>query len=190
MRVVRQPQRIVRARLVVIGIAVAVLIGMGGSWLTGYRTSEFRGAGPIKDKGVFSYPRYQAPVGEFPFHREGTYEFRFSGVPAQKMALQLYVRGYSASNRADLESLTTKLSFEIRNASGAVVCSGHGTPATYAWRLASGLHEAAYWHPACADGRFARRAEYALSVSVQAPDPKTPKVELIAMLEGGGIELP
>jgi hypothetical protein len=162
-------------------------------WFMSYRASEFRGAGPMEDTGFFSYYRYHAPLGNFPFYREGTYEFRFSGLPSEKMVLQFYVTGYSDKNRSEIQSLKTLLTTEIKDSAGNTICTASGSPAPQneqGWTLMSSGSQAAYWHPLCAGQPFARRTEYYLRVTVQAPDPKTPKVEVRAMLEGGGNELP
>lgn len=162
-------------------------------WFQSYRASEFRGAGPMQDTGFFSYYRYHAPLGNFPFHSEGAYEFRFAGLPSEKMVLQFYVTGYSQKNRSQIESLKTWLTAEIKDAAGNTVCAASGSPKTLdeqGWTLMSSGSHAAYWHPLCAGRPFARGTEYSLRVTIQSPDPKTPKVELRAMLEGGGNELP
>ena len=177
-------------------LAVTIVAGALGSlayWLLSYRPSEFDGAGPMKDTGFFSYYRYHAPVGEFPFQAEGTYKFRFSGLPNEKMGLQFYVPGYTTKNRAELDSLKTVLAVEITDKSGKVICAASGSPAApmpTRWTLMSSPFEAAYWHQACAESQFGRRTEYSMRVTVKAPDPRTPQVQLRAMLEGGGNELP
>ncbi len=178
---------------IIAGIVVAIALGAGVYWLMAYRATEFRGAGPMRDTGFFSYYRYHAPLGEFPFHSEGTHQFRFAGLPNEKMVLQFYVPGYSTSNRAEIESLKTVLTAEITDQSGKLICTATGSPAAPVparWTLMSSPFEAAYWHDACADRPFARRTEYSLRVTVQNPEPRTPKVQLKAMLEGGGNELP
>ena len=178
---------------IVAGVVIAVVLGSAVYWLLAYRASQFRGGGPMIDTGFFSYYRYHAPLGEFPFNNEGTHQFQFTGLPTEKMVLQFYVPGYSDKNRAELESLKTVLTAEITDKSGNVVCAASGSPAApipARWTLMSSRFEAAYWHEACADRPFARRTEYSLRVTVLNLDPKTPKVQLRAMLEGGGNELP
>jgi hypothetical protein len=174
-------------------VVVAIAVGLAAYWFLGYRPSEFRGAGPMRDTGFFSYYRYHAPLGEFPFRAEGTYQFQFTGLPSEKMVLQFYVPGYSTKNRAEIESLKTVLATEITDKSGNVVCTANGSPATpipARWTLMSSPFEAAYWHEACANRPFIRHTEYSLRVTVQKLDPRTPNVQLRAILEGGGNELP
>jgi len=65
--------------------ALLVTLGFVAYWAVAYHTWEFRGAGPIKDTGLFSYYRYHAPLGEFPLAAKGSYTFRFSGLPREKM---------------------------------------------------------------------------------------------------------
>lgn len=173
------------------GLITAIVIAM--YWAIAYKPSEFRGAGPLQDDGFFSYYRYHAPVGEFPFNAEGAYQFPFSGLPSEEMVLMFYILGYNTKNRTDIEALTTVLSAEIVDASGRVICSASASPAMPSpntWTLMSGPFEAAYWHQDCVARQYSRRAAYSLRVKVQAPDPKSPKVTLRAMLEGGGNELP
>ena len=174
---------------------VGVLVAIAASvyWFLAYKPSEFRGAGPMQDNGFFSYYRYHAPLGEFAFHTEGTYQFSFSGLPSEKMVLMFYVPGFSTKNRGEIEALKTVLSAEIVDASGRIMCSASASPAMPSpnrWTLMSNPFKAAYWHHECADRQFSRQTEYSLRVKIQTPDPKTPKVTLKAMLEGGGNELP
>jgi hypothetical protein len=142
----------------------------------------------------FSFYRYHAPVGEFPFAIEGSYTFPFSGLPAEDMSLQFYVPGYTTSNRQAVETLSTELHATITDASGRVVCSAVGRPLGRRdddkWTLMSSLNEAALWHHACLKRQFSRNTDYTLRVAVRSVDPRTPYVTLKAMLEGGGIELP
>jgi hypothetical protein len=163
-------------------------------WLTRYDPATFKGAGPMKDNGYFAYYRYHAPIGEFPLAAAGTYSFKFSGLPNERMGLQLYVPGRTTSNRSELENLSTELTAVIADASGKTICSVKGTPAGHSeadkWTLMSSFMEAGYWHRGCLERPFSRRTNYTLRVTVANVDPKTPHVSLRAWLEGGGSELP
>lgn len=175
------------------GVLSAVALVAAAYWLMAYRPTEFRGTGEMRDTGFFSYYRYHAPIGEFPFQAEGTHQFRFAGLPNEKMVLQFYVPGYFTKNRGEIESLRTVLTAEITDQSGKVVCTASASPAGPApdrWTLMSNPYAAAYWHGACASQTFTRGTDYTLRVTISNPDPKTPKVHLKAMLEGGGNELP
>jgi len=184
----RRAGQILLICVVLIGAAVA------SYWLVSYHPTEFRGAGAMRDTGFFSYPRYHAPLGEVPLAAEGSYSFRFSGVPSETMWLQLYVPGYSFKDRDDLERVSTQISVRIADSAGNVVCQGSGQPSARdpndRWVLMSSHFEAAFWHNGCNKREFKRGREYSLDVSVKNVDPKSPKVVLKAMLEGGGNELP
>ena len=147
----------------------------------------------MTDRGLLSYYRYKAPLGTFPFNKEGTYAFKFSGLPNETMVLQLYVPGYSSKNRQDIEALRTAIGVDITDGSGVVICTAKGFPAgsdVDRWTLYSSPFDAAFWHEACRDRPFKRRSTYTIRVTVHDPDPRTPTVNLTAVLEGGGIELP
>jgi hypothetical protein len=163
-------------------------------WLASYHLFEFSGAGPMKDTGLLSHPRYHAPLGEVSFATEGSYTFRFSGVPSETMWLQFYMPGYSTANRENLEQLSTYISAMITDESGNVVCKASGSPSARGqenrWVLMSSSFEAAFWHEACVRKKFKRGHKYILDVSVKHVDPKSPKIILRAMLEGGGFEMP
>jgi hypothetical protein len=174
----------------VVVLAAAVLIG----WFFSYHPTSFRGAGRMRDGGFLSYPRYHAPLGEFPLASEGAYTFKFSGLPAEDMTLLFYVPGYNISTHEVIEELSTKLSAVVTDASGKVICSASGSPNGTRdddrWVVMSSRNEAALWHHACLERPFARRRDYALRVAVSNVDPKTPHVTLTVMLEGGGTEAP
>lgn len=163
-------------------------------WLSGYRPSEFRGAGPMRDDGFFSYYRYHAPLGNVPFDKEGSHTFQFSGLPSERMVLQFYIPGYPTVTREVLENLSTTLSAEIMDDSGKIVYAAIGNPSgslpEEKWMLMSSSSFAAYWHKNSPDGVFSRGKEYTLHVTVKNIDPKSPNLTLNAMLEGGGHELP
>jgi hypothetical protein len=69
-------------------LAVTVAIFLSGC----YDPGDFKG-GVVEDAGFFSYPRYKARLGAIPLHAEGEYTFEFSGLPKDKMWLQMYVEG-------------------------------------------------------------------------------------------------
>ena len=181
-----------RARSILLGGAAIVAIASAAIWFTSYDPSEFHGSGPIRDTGLFTYYRYRAPLGDIPLAIAGSYTLRFSGVPSEHMLLQLYVAGGSDSNRELLQGLSTRLSVQIVDAHGIVLCSATGVPGginTDRWTLMSGGYFAAFWHNDCSDIPFKRRTEYVLTVVISDVDPRSPRLLLTATLEGGGIEL-
>jgi len=162
--------------------------------LTGFSPSEFHGAGPMRDSGFFSYYRYHAPLGNIPLNKEGNYKLQFSGLPDGKMALQFYLSGHSEATRKSLENLSTELSVIISDISGKTVCKAQGNLSGSnregQWVLMSSHLNAAYWHMDCIEGVFQRGKSYTLQVAVKNVDPKSPLMTSMAMLEGGGNELP
>jgi hypothetical protein len=178
---------------ILLGSVVVFAGGAATWWLSSYQPSEFRGAAPMRDDGVFGYYRYHAPLGEVPLTTAGTYTLHFSGLPAEKMGLQLYIPGGSNNDRELLENLSTELRAEISDSRGTILCTATGPPLRGArpnhWVLMSDGSSAAYWHEQCREVSFRRHTDYTLTVSISNVDPRSPHVWLRAMLEGGGIEL-
>jgi len=177
-----------------VAFAIALVVcefGVAGC----YRSSEFSGAGPIEDSGVFTHPRFHAPLGAIPLGVAGTYRFHFSGLPNDLMDLKLRVRGYPSIHRGQLENLTTTLMAEIKDGSGRSLCLARGTSVVSGdlskrWVLESVADEsAAFWHEACCGHRYPGDTEYTIFVSVERPDPRSPNVVMDVMLEGGGFVL-
>jgi hypothetical protein len=157
-----------------------------------YDPGEFIG-GEIADKGLFSYPRYQARLGSIPLHTEGEYTFEFSGLPRDRMWLQIYIEGKAEKDRDTLENLSTLFKAEIKTKEGEVVCSASGRPSgqtSNRWTLMSSSMEAAYWHSNCLDLSLSEATEYQMRIEVSDIDARTPQLLLAVTLEGGGIELP
>jgi hypothetical protein len=177
----------------VVWLPALVTLALIAWWLSSYHPSEYRGAGTLRDSGLLSHYRYRAPVGSFPFNEEGTYTFNFSGLPSERMDLELYVPGYSAKNGHDIEALRTLISAAIIDQSGVTICAASGAPAGSAadrWTLSASPFDAAFWHEACSGRQFKRSTNYTLRLKIHDPDPRTPAVHLTAVLEGGGIDLP
>ena len=179
-----------RARRLVRAIVVVLIIGATTLWLVSYHSYQFRGAGPVKDRGILSHYRYQAPLGEIPLAKAGTYRLRFSGLPSESLVPLLYVPGAKNDSREPFASLTTQLTVEISDATGNVICAASGSLAGESWRLYSSPDEGAFWHTRCNGVPFSRHTEYELVAHVSDVDPRSPNVQLMAMLEWGGIELP
>jgi hypothetical protein len=173
--------------------ATIIVVACSAWWAASYHPDEFRGAGPMRDTGIFTYYRYHAEVGQLPLAAEATYVLKFSGVPAERMVLQFYVAGGSDANRELLSSLSTELSAEITDERGTVLCSADGPLSNgdrrSGWTLMSSYNQAAFWHDRCSSVSFARNTGYFLRVGVRKVDARSPNVTLTATLEGGGIEL-
>jgi hypothetical protein len=158
-----------------------------------YRSAAYRGAGPLIDTGDWSFPRYHAPVGEFPLAQSGDYVFTFSALPGEKLSLTLDVDPFAKTDLVVLQALTTKIAVRIEDSTGAVVCEGAGSPSQRydgGWVLASGPDRPYYWHGDCLERRFESGRAYSLRVAVSEPDANAPRRALFARLEGGGTALP
>jgi len=176
------------------GTAVTMALAVGAWWLLSYHPTDFRGAEPMRDTGVFSYPRYYATLGDIPLVQAGHYTFNFAGLPSENMTLQLYVMGGPETNIGLLRELTTEVSAYIVDSQDKRICSATGTPSrsdpSAKWVLMSNGLNQAFWHDHCRDVSFAKNTNYSLHLSISDVDPRSPRVLLRATLEGGGNELP
>jgi hypothetical protein len=157
-----------------------------------YSPNEFRGAGPMIDRGFWSFPRYRAPIGEFPLAEAGTYEFHFSGVPSGALSLSVYVLGHNHTSQETLSRLTTSIDASVVGPAG-VLCHGAGRPTgsgVSEWTLMSSSIDTAFYHTACLQQAYGRHVSYTLRVVVTDPDPRSPRATLQARLEGLGNEWP
>ena len=105
-----------------------------------------------------------------------------------------YLPSKTDKDREDFENLSTKLTAAIVDEKGNVVCSATGSPTDRTekdkWFLMSSHRESGYWHSACNGVPLLRGTAYELRVAVEAVDPRTPAIDMLAMVEGGGNELP
>jgi hypothetical protein len=181
----------VRRKWVIAGLVAGIPLAI---WVASYHPAEFRGAGALRDTGFFSYYRYHAPIGAAPLATAGTHSFRFSGLPSENFGLMFYLPGKTEKDRELFSSLTTKLSAQLLDSNGNVLCAATGIPGTKAehdrWVLMSSFRDSGYWHESCRTVPLSRWSDYELRVTVDAIDPRSPAVEMLAMLEGGGNELP
>jgi hypothetical protein len=165
-------------------------------WSFGYHISEFKGGVGIRDSGVFSYPRYRAQLGVLPLWQDGEHRFDVRGLPPGPLDLQIYVEGATGADRAELTSLSTTVSATILDGFGTKVCSETGllsdakTRALPSWVLASSNSSASFWQESCLQLPINRSKAYTIKVSVSEVDPQSPHKMLMAVLSGGGVELP
>ena len=182
--------RAMQSRTLGLVLIAIVAAGSGGC----YSPAVYRGAGPLIDTGFWSFPRYHAPVGEFPLAQSGEYVFTFSALPNEKLSLQLYVEPFAEKTDRDvLAALTTKIAVRIEDSTGAVICEASGSPSERrngGWALMSASDRGAYWHSGCLERRFVNGRAYTLRVAISEPDANAPRRSLLARLEGGGTELP
>lgn len=113
----------------VVWLAASVIVIAAAWWIFSYHASQYRGAGPLTDRGLFSPSyRYRAPLGTVPFNKQGAYTFNFSGLPNETLTLELYVPDYSTKNRQGIEALQTLISADIIDGSGVRICHASGSP--------------------------------------------------------------
>jgi len=181
-------RRILKASIVATALVGAAYLALA------YSPQSFNGAGPMRDTGLFSYPRYHAPLGEFSLHQPGEYHFSFGGLPDERMILMFYVSDFTLlESRDKLENLDTAISAKVSTSDGGTICWGLGVPSgrePNRWVLMSSRDRAAFWHSNCNGTQYERGVDYTLHVSIRDVDPNSPHTTLRAVLEGGGIELP
>ena len=171
------------ALLVVVGWAYPPLTFLGDGWMSG---------APIIGYSVRFRP--------IPFSQPGEYLFHFRGLPNDQMTLQLHVQGKTDKDEPELTHLGTTLDALLVNQKGQVVCEAVGTPTLgpgergdnnpkyWIWTT-SGDAELAYYHWNCTGFHTKRFDSYTLRIRIRDVDPKTPKTNLIPVLEGSRLDL-
>jgi hypothetical protein len=173
-------------------IAVAVVLSIVASlWFADeYPHLRFRGDAQFSGGPVFGYQIKMRPI---PFSQAGRYVFHFRGIPNEDMSLQLYAEGKSHDNREELTHLDTTLDALLVEQNGRVVCQATGMPRDgqneHIWVVMSG-NDAAFWHWNCVHMPLKSSVSYTLTLSVSNIDSKTPKINLLPVLEGGQLDLP
>jgi hypothetical protein len=170
---------------------VAIALGLITCWYSlSYHPRAFRGAGGIRDSGVFSYPRFHVELNQVPLFEDGKHRLAFRGVPSEEMRLQFDVIGKTGQDAKELGSLTTEINVRLSDDQGNVLCTASGTPASRAWILTYSADYASFYNLSCGNLRMNRRRSYALQLEVKGADANTPKIFLRPTLLGGGNELP
>lgn len=178
---------------VLVGAAMVVFAVF---WARRYHVSEFRGGQEIRDSGTFTYPRYHVQIGSVPLWEAGEHPFAVRGLPPGPLDLKFEVVDGASTQRDQLASLSTNLEVTITDGSGSTMCEANGrlsnakTRGEDGWALASSVSQMTFWNPRCLNIPVKRSTPYAIKVRVSEPDPRSPHVTVVAMLEGGGIELP
>jgi hypothetical protein len=180
--------------LIVIPILLVVL---GATvWACSYHTSEFKGGIGIHDSGFFSYPRYHAEIGQLPLWKDGEYQFKVKGLPPDSLDLSVQVLDATLDNASTLTSLSTQMSVSIIDSDGKQVSTAEGSlsdaqhRSLNSWVLASSSSHAAFWHPRCQQLPISRSKAYTVNVALSGVDGHSPHKMLMAVLQGGGNELP
>ena len=162
------------------------------SWYvaTHYDGWRYQG-GQIVNNGLFSRPRFEAPLPGVPFNVPGTYEFRFSRFPADDAYVMLATP--SAPSLGSIEGLTTVVRIRVIDQNDQIKCDATGSPrgkGTQQLVATSSAGVIGLWHARCAALQLRTCAPCRVDIAVGPVDPATPAMLLIPTLRGGGLELP
>ena len=156
-----------------------------------YPPLTFHGDGRMSGVPIIGYSVRFRPI---PFSQPGEYLFHFRGLPNDEMTLQLRVQGKTDKDESELTHLGTTLEALLINQKGQVICEAGGTPTLAPgqradnnpnyWIWTTPGEEPAYYHWNCTDVRTKRFDSYTLRIRIRDVDPKTPKTNLIPVLEG------
>ena len=160
---------------------------------------RYQGDGDLSGPHIFR-PRYVVTFADIPLYTEGTHDFHFRGIPAEKMELILYIKSPDTAElsynrgRRPFETLGVKIDANFTDDKGNVACHGSGRPSPSVtdgvWVLESGGSQAGYWHMRCHPVQVYPDRTYELTIRVSDVAPRAMKVIVAPTLEGGGIELP
>ncbi len=156
-----------------------------------YPALRFRGEGRFSGGPVFGY---SIQMRKIPFYQAGEYVFHLRGLPNEEMSLQLYAEGKTDNNREELTHLDTILDALLVDQNGRTVCQATGMPRDgqneRIWVVMSSGFEAAFWHWNCVHMLLKSSDSYTLTLRIKNVDPKTPRINLLPVLEGGKLDLP
>jgi hypothetical protein len=156
-----------------------------------YPALRFRGDGRFSGGPVFGY---SIKLRRIPFNQAGEYVFHFRGLPNEEMSLQLYAEGKTDNDREELTHVDTTLGALLVDHNGRIVCQATGMPRDgqneHIWVVMSSGLEAAFWHWNCVHMPLKSSESYTLTLRISDVDPKTPRVNLLPVLEGGQLDLP
>jgi hypothetical protein len=181
-------------RLVLLGAALLAIL-VAGLWTFSYHTSAFKGGLRIRDSGYFSYPRYHAELGQFPLWESGEHQYTVQGFPPGPLDLALGVVDATYDDRTELRSLSTSVEVSIVDSSGKQLCAGNGRLDAEdreqdTWVLSSSASSAWFWHNHCLQLPISTSKAYTVRIKLSEVDAHSPHKMILAVLKGGGIELP
>ena len=155
-----------------------------------YPALRFRGDGHFSGGPVFGYSIRLRPI---PFYQSGEYVLHLQGMPSQEWSLWLHAEGTSHDDLSELASILTHLNTQVEallsDQDGRVMCRARAIEAPFKGWGKVGT-EAIYWHENCCRIRLKPADAYTLKLRIQAIDAKTPRINLIPILRGGGREWP
>jgi len=190
--------KINRKRIFVGAIVLASVVGALCSAVR-FRVGQFQGDGTISDSGVFTYPRYHIRLHAIPLSQVGEYSSVVSGLPSSPMHLRLECARLLQSQKDVLDGLSTRVKAQIvedPDKSSKVLCTVDGRPVDATsghpngWILSVSNSSASYWNRGCLDLPISHSHAYSIRVSIEEVDRRSPDIQVIPILEGGGIELP
>jgi hypothetical protein len=172
-------------------VATLTVSALALLWLADeYPSLRFRGDGMLTGGPILGYKIVMRPI---PFSQAGQYVFHFRGLPDEKLSLLLYAEGKADQNREELTHLGTTLDALLVDQDGQTVCQASGVPRDgqneNIWVVMSGGFHAAFWHWNCVHMPIKPSASYTLTLRISNVDPKTPRIMLLPMLEGGQPDL-
>ena len=156
-----------------------------------YPAIRFSGDARFSGGPIFGYRIKMRPI---PFNEAGEYVFHFRGLPDEEMSLQHYAEGKTDRDREELTHLGTTLDALMVDQDGRVVCQAAGMARDEnngsIWVMMSSHSEAAFWHWQCVHIPLKPSISYTLTLRISSVDPKTPRIHLLPVLEGGQLDLP
>jgi hypothetical protein len=169
-------------------IAVVVLLFFADE----YPALRFRGDGKFSGGPVFGYWIRLRPI---PFYEAGEYFFHFRGLPKEELSVILYPDGKTDKDELELKHLETTLGAKLVDQHDQVICEASGKPLAQGnnangWVLQIRGDEVAYWHWNCVHLPLDPSASYTLTLRISSVDPKTPRINLLPVVEGGQLDLP
>jgi hypothetical protein len=172
--------------------ATVVICAVALLWIADeYPALRFRGDGKFSGGPIFGYT---IKMRKIPFDQAGEYVFHFRGLPDEEMSLQLYAEGKTDKNRKELTHLDTMLDALLVDHNGRTVCQATGMPRDgqneHIWVVMSSGFEAAFWHWNCVHMPLKPSDSYTLTLRISNVDPRTPKINLLPVFEGGQLDLP
>ena len=178
-------------------LPITALLILAGLWaILRYRPSDFRGGVTMRVSGSWFAPRYRAELRPISLNPAGEQQYDLSGLPSDTFSLNLLIDSSEPETRSATARVQTRLSVLLIDDSGKKLCSADGTIRgsqhiwDSAWILANSPSWDYLWSPSCLDMPIRRGKGYRLTIRVADPDPSSPKVDLIPILRGGGVELP
>jgi hypothetical protein len=183
-------------------ILSAVLSAIALLWIADeYPFLRFHGDAKFSGGPVFGYEIKMRPI---PFNQAAEYVFHFRGMPNEEMSLLLYAQGETSFYVGDyghppddgyeLTHLKTPIEATLVDGQGRTICSATGLPLhgdingnPNGWILQGG-DPPAYYHANCLRVVLKPSESYTLTIKIPDVDPKTPRIKLLPVLEGGQID--